>query len=296
MSHSHEHSHDQSTYYMEQLCTIGVCGLLGVVAILLYYQRILDFMLARYLHPYVLWSGIAILSLAALRGVFLWMSVGRASANHHHDHGHDHDHDHAHEHSHDMHHEHMTHGHDLDPVAAGHDHGHGHEHGWNPWRYIVLCLPIMLYFLGLPNQGFTSAKAIDVEDSDKVVADKGEGKEAISLNFKDLESWAYSDNMREWSEGQTGQIKGQFAPGKSAHAFGLVRYKITCCAPDAIPLHVAILSPEPIAGIKSGTWVQVTGQIQYRKRKDRDEYAPVLKLRSAQDIVQTPPDDDPYLQ
>ena len=303
MSHSHEHSHEDShdhpAYYMEQLCTIGVCGVLGLVAVLLYFQRtvdnqrMLDFILARYLHPYVLGCGIALLGVTALRGVFLWFSVGRRAAahSHNHDHGevchhHDHDHDHDnpdHESSHEEH---------AEIHACGHD--HGLEHGWNPWRYIVLCLPIMLFFLGLPNEGFRTLKAMDVEESNRDVSDK-EGK-PLSLNFKDLENWAYSEDKRDWSEGRTGVLKGQFAPGKSSQVFGLVRSKITCCAADVIQLHVAIISPESVGNIKPGSWVEVTGQIQYRKRKDRDEYVPVLKLRSASDVVPSTADDDPYLQ
>jgi hypothetical protein len=152
----------------------------------------------------------------------------------------------------------------------------------------------MLFFLGLPNEGFRSLRAMDVEESSRQVSDKG--GDVIHLNFKDLESWAYNEDRREWSEGRTGVLRGQFAPGKSSQAFGLVRSKITCCAADVIQLHVAILSPENVGNIKSGAWVEVTGQIEYRKRKDRDEYLPVLKLRSANDVVLTTPDDDPYLQ
>jgi uncharacterized membrane protein YraQ (UPF0718 family) len=40
-----------------------------------------------------------------------------------------------------------THGHT-------HSHGDGHEHGWAPWRYVVLLLPIVLYFLVLSNPAF----------------------------------------------------------------------------------------------------------------------------------------------
>src|SRR6266568_7667713 len=138
MSHSHDHSHDDSSYYLEQLCTIVVCGLLGIVAVMLYYQKSLNFMLAHFLHAYVLWSGFAILALVGLRGALLSLSLRR-------------------------------------------HHNHSHQHGWSPWRYIVLCLPIMLYFLGLPNQGFSSVKAIDVEDADRVVTDQG--GEIIHLNF-----------------------------------------------------------------------------------------------------------------
>ena len=176
----------------------------------------------------------------------------------------------------------------------------------------------MLFFLGLPNEGFRTLKAMAVEDSSRDVNNEKVlsllltsylnplgstialravvDRKPISLNFKDLENWAYSEQQREWSEGRTGVLKGQFAPGKSSQMFGLVRSKITCCAADVIQLHVAIISPESVTNIKSGSWVEVTGQIQYRKRKDRDEYIPVLKLRSAGDVVPTTPDDDPYLQ
>jgi len=72
VSHSYDHSHGHSGYSLEQLCTVAVCGALGVVVVLLYFQRtednqkVLTFMLANYLHPYVLGSGIAILAIVAL--------------------------------------------------------------------------------------------------------------------------------------------------------------------------------------------------------------------------------------
>jgi hypothetical protein len=298
MTHTHEHSHDQSTYYMEQLCTIGVCGLLGVVAVLAYYQKFLAStdppVLAPYLHRYVLWSGFAILGLVGIRGVSLWLSVGRRSADHQHsdDCGHHHahdleddDHDHEvceHHHDSDLEHDH-EHAHD-------HGHDHGHEHGWNPWRYIMLCLPIILFFLGLPNGGFKSVKAMEVEESSRAIGDKS--GDVIHLRFKELESWANNESQRETFEGRIGVLKGQFVLGKTPNTFGLVRFKMTCCAADAIPLNVAIISPESVANFKPMSWVQVTGQIQFRKRKDRDEYLPVLKLRSRSDIVTTDRDED----
>jgi len=325
MSHSHEHSHDHSTYYMEQLCTIAVCGLLGIVAVLAYYLKYLDStdppMLARYLHRYVLWSGFAILGLVALRGALLWLSVGRRAGDHLHDPDeeccHDHDHNHGQHHDHDHHHHEHEH-HDDHAIAArplssdvlsapspdpdmaeealscgpSHHHDHGHEHGWNPWRYIVLCLPIMLFFLGLPNEGF-NAKAMEIQDSDRTVSEKS--GDVIHLNFKELEGWAYDENKRESFEGRSGELTGQFVKGNSPNVFGLVRFKMTCCAADAIKLNVAIVSPESVADIKPMSWVKVTGQIQFRKRKDRDEYIPVLKLRSRQDVVPTERDEDPYL-
>lgn len=178
----HTHGEDRNTYYMEQLCTIGVCGLLGGVAVMLYYQNILRFILAEYLHVYVLWSGIALLALVALRAVGLWLSVGAASSNHDagHAHHHCHDHDHPHVHSNGHAHVHDEDGHSPSPVSGQlecqHEHEHGiaqmhdcgHEHTWNPGRYIVLLLPIVLYFLHLPNAGFTASKvSINAADLDQ---------------------------------------------------------------------------------------------------------------------------------
>ncbi len=179
----------------------------------------------------------------------------------------------------------------------------------------MLCLPIVLFFLGLPNGGFKSVKAMEVEDSNRAVSDTtvamivspitwpnfamcmfvGFRGDVIELNFKELESWATNDNQREAFEGRTGRLKGQFVLGKTPNTFGLVRFKMTCCAADAIPLNVAIISPVSVADIKAMSWVQVTGQIQFRKRKDREEYVPVLKLRSRQDIEPTDRVEDPYL-
>jgi uncharacterized membrane protein YcgQ (UPF0703/DUF1980 family) len=151
----------------------------------------------------------------------------------------------------------------------------------------------MLFFLGLPNGGFKSLKAMEVEESNRSVADKS--GDVIHLNFKELESWANNELQREAFEGRTGTLKGQFVLGKTPNTFGLVRFKMTCCAADAIPLNVAIIAPESVADIKAMSWVEVTGQIQFRKRKNREEYLPVLKLRSRQDIAPTSREEDPYL-
>jgi hypothetical protein len=166
----HTHSKDRTTYYTEQLCTITICGLLGGVAVMLYYQNLLRFILADYLHPWVLGSGIALLALVVLRAIGLWHSVGTSIANHGHAHEHCHDHDHDHEnseHAYDCGHEHDHH----DGLA--HTHDCGHEHSWNPGRYIVLLLPIVLYFLHLPNAGFSAAGvSINANDLDQASSGK----------------------------------------------------------------------------------------------------------------------------
>jgi hypothetical protein len=421
------HSHDDHRgYYLEQLCTIGMCGALGVVAILMWYRGWLSDLLADTFHPAVLLGGISLLVIVAVRAVALWQAAapeGHHGHSHSHDHAHDHSHEHAHTHAHDHAHEHgpgCDHSHDHDHEhprehAHHHVHGpddghhHGHEHGWVPVRYIVLLLPITLFFLGQPNQEFmrryvkylsmhelggrqgldpglladapgrivqgiriarddehdrlqvvSVGKDSDAEkqglkagaaitqitqtaDADgkplekpEVVPTKGlplekavallKGKpqtkvkltveedgaardveitraeETVSLQFKELERAAYSPATRRYYEGKFGKITGQFVASPNPRVFGLARFKITCCAADAIPLNVMIMldpqSGETLQGqIPQLQWVEVKGQIQFRKRPDRDEYASVLLVRSLKDDVHpVDPDPTPFIQ
>jgi uncharacterized membrane protein YcgQ (UPF0703/DUF1980 family) len=404
----HSHAEDRTAFYTEQLCTLAICGLLGAVAILMYTQGILKHILATYLHVYIFWSGIGLLALVALRGFFLWRSMAEeaGSHDHHHEHGHDHDHEHDHEHEHcDHDHGHChDHDHEHEHVHAAADAccGHDHAHGFNPWRYVVLLLPITLYFLDLPNQGFsqdylrrqgvssedlgagaaghmventglritknatrdllevvsvaaegpgekaglqpgdlitqivqstdkegkplhkpqtTSAKGLSVDDAvaqlkgkpgttvkvqvehaDKSVAEIEitRSAELRDLNFKELENAAYTEQSRRFYAGKLGRLKGQIMPGKSGSTFSLVRIKITCCAADAMPLNIVIMldpnSKQELRNIKPQDWVQVTGEIQFRKRKNKDEYVTVLMVPSPDEVRPTDPDPNPYIQ
>lgn len=153
MGHEHHHD-DQASYFAEQLSTIAICGALGVVAVMMWSQDALKLFLAPPFHLPVLLGGIVLLLLVAIRAIAVWQMVGTKTPNHDHEHDHDHDHEHDHDHAHDAcAHEHGACGHDH-----GHDHAHdhGHDHNWNPWRYAVLLLPVVLFFLNLPNQGFSS--------------------------------------------------------------------------------------------------------------------------------------------
>lgn len=174
----HDHHEDRNAYYIEQLCTIAICGGIGGVAVMLYLRGLLGIFLAPQFHLPVLGGGIALLLLVAIRAVVIWQAVEVPQHHHDHDHAHDHahchDHDHAecheHEHSHaeEHHHEHAR------SDAPGHSHGHDHDHAWNPWRYAVLLLPIVLYFMNLPNQGFSSdwikSRGLNMENLENAAA------------------------------------------------------------------------------------------------------------------------------
>ena len=311
MAHAHEHPHD-NTYYLDQLCTIGACGALGLVAILMYRssgpanQSKLSYILAPQFFIPVLAGGIALIALVIVRAITLWKEAGQSKPHeHHHDHAHDHTHahhhhhEHTHNHGHEHHHEHRhTHSHDHSHDHGhehGHSHDHGHEHGWTPARYAVLMLPIVLYFLNLPNSSFSAEKfgrdlqGGALEGGSTLVTDKGQ---AIDLGFKELTTAAFYDSQRNELEGKTGKLRGMYNPLGSDKEFTLFRVKMNCCAADAIPVGVRIISAENITRMKEKQWVEVEGQIQFRKLVGQEKYLPVLLLKSADQVRAIPPQPD----
>src|SRR5262249_30284048 len=120
--HDHGHSHgppadDLQGYYTEQLFTIGTCGALGGVAIVLYSSNKLQYILHPSFHIWVLLGGLTLVALVLVRGIALWNSVGEPTTDpvdeHEHGPGCGHDHHHNHEHG----------------PGCDHDHDHDHDHG-----------------------------------------------------------------------------------------------------------------------------------------------------------------------
>ena len=168
----HEH-HDGDTYFIDQLCMVGLSGGFGAVCLCLWFlqKNMLNLMLGEQFHWYVLASGFVLVGLALTRGAILWGQSKDPAFLHGHEHDH---HDHAHDHAHAIHsgpprqgsiqslpmHEHgeaCEHGHEHHEHAAGHHHHHDHDeadhdHGWAPWRYVVILVPLILFLLGLPNK------------------------------------------------------------------------------------------------------------------------------------------------
>jgi hypothetical protein len=301
MAHTHS-VEDRNVYYIEQLCTIGFCGALGIVQILLYHYKVLEIILTSKFHIWVLLSGIVLTALAVIRAAVLWVSAGQHNHTQSHDCGHDHSHDHEHAHGHDHVHEHSTEqgivaaehvhshacDHSHDEQAHEHVHNHvdcGHEHGWAPWRYVVLLLPILLFLMGMP------------WPAEAVPDDAPEEAGVLPLAFKDLEQAAATEQSRKYWDGKLVRVKGQYGPGRSDRNFSIFRMKMTCCAADAYPLNVTIVSPEALPAEKlQGQWVNVTGQISFAVPPGRDEYVTILKMRKLDDVKLTSPDSRPFLQ
>jgi uncharacterized repeat protein (TIGR03943 family) len=328
MAHLHE---DSDTYYLDQLCLVALSAAFGGVCLSLYFWQtsMLALLLGPQFHGFVLASGVVLLGLAVIRAVILWLSSGKVSRAHHHEHdhhGHDHehchhDHDHGHEHNecsgHDHNHEHAhdhVHGHN-------HSHAHGdHDHDWAPWRYVLMLAPIILFLLGLPNKppqaGATAVKvemsgeeasayitlvAMAVEPWSELAlgwAVTSESKGSVEpIGFKEVEQLALKDEDRAEYKGKRVSVIGQFSPHpQNDHVFSLVRFRIRCCAADAIPLNVPMICKESLAGFKPNEWVQVTGTVDFYKRGDNNTYTTLLRVNSREAIKPTAPDTNPWIQ
>ena len=147
MDHAHE---DRSIYYLEQLCSIGLAGMFALVAFLLWSSDQLENILNSWFYLPMLWTSIALAALVLVRAVGVWLSVGRPDAGQHHCDDDDCCHHDGHEQC-----------HDTGSATASGNHDHGHEHGWAPWRYVVLLIPIMFFFL-FPPQALWPVKGADM--------------------------------------------------------------------------------------------------------------------------------------
>jgi uncharacterized repeat protein (TIGR03943 family) len=328
-AHEHEHTHEEDTYYLDQLCMLTLSAAFGGVCLGLYFWKtdMLTRLLGPQFHVFVLVSGFTLIGLAVLRAVSLWVQAGndkrQAAHDHAHEHGedchlhgaecHDHGHDHAHAHEH-------GHGH--------HHHDHGaedHDHSWAPWRYVVLLIPVIFFMLGLPNKG-PQAVAMDAEF---IAAETArDAREAVGLLTPgeapwsqlvyvgylgkdqvkgDVQEWTFKDlwpavsaaaaspdpSVREQWKSKTIRVIGMYSPSpQSSREFRLVRFKLTCCVADAIPLPLPIVAREDIRAIKPNSWVRVTGRVEFRKRLDTT--VPIIVVANSRAVEPWHEDPNPY--
>jgi hypothetical protein len=146
--------------------------------------------------------------------------------------------------------------------------------------------------LNLPNSSFSAERfsrdlaANPLEGPTHLIADKGQ---AFDLGFKELTAASFYAEQRAEFEGRTGKLRGMFSPLASDKEFTLFRVKMNCCAADAIPVGVRIISAENITRFTPKQWVEVEGQIQFHKVVGQEKYTPVLLLKSADQVKSIPP-------
>ncbi|HLW64884.1 MAG TPA: hypothetical protein VKS79_06145, partial [Gemmataceae bacterium] len=178
-----------------------------------------------------------------------------------------------------------------DDHAHGHDHGHehahthaDHEHGFAPWRYAVLLLPAMLsglliyyYYQGL-TLDYSMDRLNPHAEGPALDARELQHKGAVNVYFQELEMARFSQSSRDYFEGKTCSLKGMLWP-MNDHEFTIFKMKMACCAADAVPLKIRIISPDMLAAdLNKGDWVEVTGEIQFRQVPGKGEYITVMQL------------------
>ena len=296
MAHDHDHGHHDADsmrdYFTEQLLTILVVGLFGFAAVRMYSNGMLELILAPAFRLPVFIGGAVVLLLVAVRAVCVWQESGtmaRASG-HDRDHGHDHqhhepghvhgpdcDHDHAHTAA------HVGHDHDHDHA----DHGHSHDLSWVFARMLVLMFPVALFFLGVPNQGFSKDyldKLIGNElalglDNLKDVA----GKDGSLTRFDDLKGAEYDADRRDALTGVTAELEGRFRQ-LGPKEFTLFRLKRACCATDSVALKVRISVPTALGTFQENEWVTIKGQVQFVQVPGTEQYVSVIKVMDITDV------------
>lgn len=149
-------------------------------------------------------------------------------------------------------------------------------------------LPVVLYFLNLPNGTFSTGAYASMMASTGV---GGEGsqvanKEGFVNGFKEIIDATYDAKAREAMEGKTGSLKGKYGP-ISNKQFNLYRVKMSCCAADAVPIPIIVVSEENITHVRPADWVEVEGKITFQNV--RGKYVAVLYLKSADQVKSIPP-------
>jgi uncharacterized membrane protein YcgQ (UPF0703/DUF1980 family) len=145
---------------------------------------------------------------------------------------------------------------------------------------VVLLFPLVLFFL-FPAQSF-SGEGTGIDMSQLDAGKNVEIKEgyAQEIGFSQLEMAAMSLESRNYFEGRLVKLTGMFV-GEGEKQFTMTRYKMNCCAADALPLRAVIMLDKdakellPSKQLKN-KWVEVTGRIQFLGRKDKNAFIPAL--------------------
>lgn len=122
------------------------------------------------------------------------------------------------------------------------------------------------------------------------------GGDVIS-GFQEFERAANSEKSRADYGGRRVEVKAQVAPSSDRRQFALQRYKMACCAADAVPINLIVLVQDDDekgktfnSGLLQSQWVEVQGILQFRLKQGTQEYISVIKAK-AEDIkvVARPP-------
>ena len=176
-------------------------------------------------------------------------------------------------------------------------------------------LPVVLFMLNLPNEGF-SARYHDAGARDPhfeeyraaslvgLCASQNSSAPLLAtaslappetprhVGFNDVERAAFSEAGRNSLSGKVVIIVGMFVASNDSSRFSLVRYKMNCCAADALPLNAVIKVSPSWTGerldvkARQQKWVKVTGRIFFTpSERNPGEMIPTLILFPSRDTL-----------
>lgn len=153
-------------------------------------------------------------------------------------------------------------------------------------------LPVVLYFLNLPNQAMSADQAMNVQGLDFEKAAGGDKGVDYEVGFQELENASLRPDMRASYTGKTVRLIGQYV-NIDDQRFTLVRLKMNCCAPDAIPIKaVIVLDLSQVKDPKQARidpkqyrnkWVEVVGRVQFLNKRGTNEYYTALYVTPTPD-------------
>lgn len=162
----------------------------------------------------------------------------------------------------------------------------------NPWVFIVLVIPLV-FALGVRpgNLGefaasrkglVTSGVAMNEKSRDKLIRDLEEARSYRHVSLKEILALKESNlnNLKIKTNGLVVEKKN----GAAKHYY-LVRFLMTCCAADALPLAVEIKNPDGFE-TSAGRWMEVWGILH----SNSEEF-----FIEAEKILPIPAPQDPYL-
>lgn len=179
-------------------------------------------------------------------------------------------------------------GHRRQRLGLHDDHGHGHS---RPSR-VGWCLLVPVAALAIVNPsplGLGATNVLDGDDQETVEAAAGLGSSLDPLPEGDVVDIEIDDFLKRAKHdttfsGRTVRLSG-FVRIRRTEGYDVSRFKIFCCAADAVLMGVRIQNG-PTDPVK-GTWLEVTGRFV-----PGDSYPPVLEVEEWREIVEPA---DPYL-
>ncbi len=194
------------------------------------------------------------------------------------------------------------------------------------WRSAVLSVPVFLFVLGLPPEGYVREPAVRVPGLSPAEVEWAQLSGVLSSSYRgplDVLPWLYLEAGTEIDlvvtlsdlgkrsftseeviayQSKRVRVKGQFAPGQTPGKFTLVRYRYPRDSESLSVVVVDNTGADRMPNFNTNAWVEVTGRVRFhplRIRNQWDRFVPVLHVEPTPQVplsrlvTRVPPKDVP---